>query len=606
MSNNDPLQKTIEAEIIPDNSESTEYSLHQSVKQSPRLDKSPRPEACYRTNPVDDTAFPQYGFEIFLEKIFKAPRWADVLLREIIAVILGVICIDFFCYCAVKVINIGALDERFFSRFCIVWGNSSFAAFLFVMPIIVWLAAVNKRLSASRIILTILVWLTAAKLVYFGRPGTVICGIGLLIFLAAIGTNVQLQIVDFCRYVVSSVCFGGKRILDYFSVLSDKFFGFRLGKWSEIVFPLLAVVVFGAIFILASPDLVRIWNNISNWICHLFEPLPSLNRVLLWLISFWFLAGFLAARYFTPLQEDEQYTESASAKPSVYFDSFRNTLIAVSTLFALYLGHELYTFIQNDFPAGFDYGTYSHLGAAWLTFALFLSTILLWLIFRPSVYNNSRVFVLRAWATFWAMENFLLAAAVYYRLWLYIAKNGLTSLRVVGLLGTTAVVFGLIWVLIWLRNRYSFFWLIRQYAVTVMAIVLIFETMPVQALVYQYNCNRICAGDYAPCLHLKYQRISTEGWLQLFPLLNSKNPVIRNGVAALLYEKAFILQERQKGLQTDFGKAYSTEKWRFYNFVDDAFLKQAEYYHTALEPYYVNEKREQAIHQLLILGNKYY
>ncbi|MDB5384660.1 MAG: hypothetical protein JWM11_306, partial [Planctomycetaceae bacterium] len=62
--------------------------------------------------------------------------------------------------------------------------------------------------------------------------------------------------------------------------------------------------------------------------------------------------------------------------------------------------------------------------------------------------------------------------------------------------------------------------------------------IPVDWLVYSYNVHRILAGDPAPVVQITEHAISPEGLLTLPPLMQSSEPVIRDGIESLLAEKA--------------------------------------------------------------------
>ena len=133
----------------------------------------------------------------------------------------------------------------------------------------------------------------------------------------------------------------------------------------------------------------------------------------------------------------------------------------------------------------------------------------------------------------------------------------------------------------------------------------------------------MCSGNLAPAIHLTDQSISTEGWLQVFPLLHCENETVRQAAAVLLNKERTRIQEklnrRAERIQTvkDKGeKAYrlrsadSSQKcgsqksekrlsegrgsrqslreslssdWRGYCYAESEFLKQAKAYDSALK-----------------------
>jgi len=211
-------------------------------------------------------------------------------------------------------------------------------------------------------------------------------------------------------------------------------------------------------------------------------------------------------------------------------------------LFALYLLFEFQTLWGRVFPPGFHYSGYAHEGAAWLTVALALATALLSIVFRGRMLSDPRLSRLKRLAWLWSLENLLLAIAVYHRLWIYTGFNGMTRMRVVGLLGMTSVVAGFVLV-VWKINRQrSFRWLIRRQLWTVAFALYLYCVLPVDGWVQYYNVSSILSGQPAPSVQIVAHETSDEGWLQLEPLLTCEDVVIREGVSALLADRRIELE----------------------------------------------------------------
>ena len=173
-----------------------------------------------------------------------------------------------------------------------------------------------------------------------------------------------------------------------------------------------------------------------------------------------------------PLLEEwarwEQHPKRGGApSPSPLYAACRNTLVTVIVLFAIYLVFEFKTLWWRVFPPGFHYSGYAHEGAAWLTVALALATLILSLAFRGSILLDPRLRALRRWAWIWSLENVLLAIAVYHRLYIYIGFNGMTRMRIVGIFGISAVLVGFLLVLWKIAHHRGFLWLLRRHLWTV-------------------------------------------------------------------------------------------------------------------------------------------
>ncbi|MEM6690924.1 MAG: DUF4153 domain-containing protein, partial [Planctomycetota bacterium] len=293
------------------------------------------------------------------------------------------------------------------------------------------------------------------------------------------------------------------------------------------------------------------------------------NRVFEWLgyfsmweLPFCIIGGILGLGLMRPLiRTASALVEKVNdEKPSALYAAYRNTLFSVAALFALYLGFEFLTLWRRDFPDGFYYAGYAHQGAAWLTIALMLATGLLSIIFGRSLKHDSRRHALKRLALLWSAENFLLAMAVYNRLAIYVDYNGLTRMRIVGFFGITAVVIGFALVVIKIQKEHSFRWLIRNQLVALAVVMIVHSATPSDTLSHAYNRWCVQNTDEAPSVMLAVKPLSDEGYLQLFPLLDHPDALIRRGVQARLLQRMDEL-EREPVLM-GFNFQGSTQKLR--------------------------------------------
>ena len=250
--------------------------------------------------------------------------------------------------------------------------------------------------------------------------------------------------------------------------------------------------------------------------------------------------------------------------PRPLYLAWRNTLLVVILVYAIYLAFEFHTLWFRVFPKGFYYSGYAHEGAAWLTIGLALATSILSLIFRGRIVRDPRVRRLQLLATIWSVENLLLAAAVYNRLFIYVRFNGLTDMRIVGFYGVSAVVVGFLLVLLKIVRRHNFAWLLQRHLWLGLAVYL-YAITPVDALTTRYNVKRVLAGDLAPSVQISQHPISTEGLLMLEPLLSCSDEIVRKGVAALLDDCRVALEVL----------ADKSSHWTAYQLAETRFLNQA-------------------------------
>jgi hypothetical protein len=313
--------------------------------------------------------------------------------------------------------------------------------------------------------------------------------------------------------------------------------------------PLASVACFGRFFELANPDVSKLVGEgstrISDFLVENFSQFtPNFSEVLFWLAMAWVFAGLLKPLMKASILENFRSPPTAKCSAfeppveSAMYPAYANTLSAVILLFVVYLVFEFQTLWLTEFPPGFYYSGYAHEGAAWLTIALALATVLLSVMFRADVLLDDRLPRLRRLAWVWSALNLCLAAAVYHRLMIYVGFNGMTRMRTVGFLGISAVVAGFLLVVRKIAGGQDFVWLIRRQLWVLAFAGFLFAVIPVDALVHRYNVRRILAGDPAPSVQIGVHPMDAGGLMELFPLLDSDNPLIREGVRAMLAQKA--------------------------------------------------------------------
>jgi len=316
-------------------------------------------------------------------------------------------------------------------------------------------------------------------------------------------------------------------------------------KWLSIVLPTIAFVLFSLIFIFANPDVLKaFWSFVAELFTSIFDWIsqfsPSVSEVLFWLAALWIslvlLRPVINPSLLLAMAIGKSNTSDAAetTAPAPEYAAFRNTLATVIGLFAFYLVFEFVTLWFWEIPKGFYYSGYAHEGAAWLTGALALSTLILSLVFRGRVLHDPRLPKLRKLAWIWSFENMLLALAVYHRLFIYIDFNGMTKMRIIGLFGMTSVVVGFVLVIWKILHQHDLVWLVRRHLWTLAIASYIYLLTPVDAIWVEYDVRRILEGDLAPSVQISVHPIGSEGILLLEPLLDCEDELIREGVRSML------------------------------------------------------------------------
>jgi len=418
-------------------------------------------------------------------------------------------------------------------------GFAGYSALFAVGGGLLVLGAYRPRLGRDFWLLAGLLTLLSFRILWQGSWLAVGVGIALLFSFSMTLSGQRPYVLSVVMYLAQVIRGGFDGLLFYGLKLAGHRAGRPVPRWLNVVLPAGALLLFAAIFTAANPDVLKLVSDTAqqwaraaqNWLLQF-----SFLELLFWLFVLWLSTGLLRP---TPdsaaaAETTEATKPAGDSEPAPLYAPFRNTLCAVIALFVAYLAFEFSTLWFRPFPPGFYYAGYAHEGAAWLTLALALATAILSLIFSGRMLRDPRLATLRRLAWIWSLLNFLLAIAVYHRLLIYIGFNGLTRMRIIGLLGITAVVIGFLLVLWKINRNRSFAWLVRRQLWTVALMTYLYAVLPIDALTVRYNVARIMAGDPKPAVQLVYHPISAEGMLWLDPLLNCSDPIIREGIQALL------------------------------------------------------------------------
>ncbi len=418
-------------------------------------------------------------------------------------------------------------------------GYAGYALLFLVAPALLLCGArwplANK--ASSALIAALLLGL-AARSLWCGNVLATWCGLAGLVALAYQAAGHTAFVFETAAFGLLMFPSGLRRAFLYQQMLGKtRFSGPRVDALA-VGLPLAALLTFGTLFVLANPDVVRLFSDrLALWVERLTDWLGrfSWGEIAFCTMMAVIALGMLRPSWTLDLVGGEQAVGTSDApRPSAWYAPVRNTLWAVNLLFVAYLAFEFRTLWFRTFPAGFHYSGYAHQGAAWLTVALALATAILSVFFRGELLADPRLSRLKKLGSGWALLNVLLAAAVYHRMWIYVGFNGMTRMRTVGLLGTTAVVGGLLLVLWKISRGRNFFWLLRRQLWVLAAMVYLYAVLPVDRWVTDYNVWQMLAGNLAPSVQISEHANSAEGYLRLSPLLECQDETIRKGVRALL------------------------------------------------------------------------
>jgi hypothetical protein len=463
-------------------------------------------------------------------------------------------------------------------------GFAGYAALTIGLPILLLIGVPTKRPKLSTWVLGLLLAGATARLAWCGSGLSLLSGLVVLF-------SFSMSLVGRTPYVLHAAVFasqtfaaGHHGLNHYWTSMARVKPSSRVQNVFAVILPIVTVLVFGTLFIFANPDLAKAINTrlsdffefVNQWWTELA---PELLEILFCIAAGWIAIGLLRPILPEETTDDDSTSgapavqpDAATAKvedesvpePTALFDAFRNTLVVLTVLFAAYLAFEFQTLWFREFPEGFHYSGYAHEGAAWLTVALGLATVMLSIMFRGSVLRDPRMSLLRKLSWAWSLENVILALAVYNRLSIYVNFNGMTRMRTIGLLGITAVLVGFLLVVRKITRRHDFRWLVRRQLWTLAFAIYLYSVLPIDAWVMRHNVNRVLSGDLTPSVQISVHQTSAEGVLQLLPLMDCKNEIIREGVKAILA----LYQDYSENLAAEHAKL----GWTSHQIADESLL----------------------------------
>ena len=427
------------------------------------------------------------------------------------------------------------------------------ALFLLLAPCLFWFGKSENPTGFTTLMLVALLWLVAVRLLWAGSIGVIVSGVVLVFALAMSASGAVPLVLEGLVYAIRVMSDGATWLTGHrLPARSSESFLPRASVSSWLL-PLIAALCFGGIFVLANPDL---FDSLSIQLDKVFRQLGSwFEGISIWEIPFCIAALLVGAGLLRPVMpsfrigavEPEQIPAAGDENVASLYAAFRNTLLTLIGLFAVYLVFEFMTLWKREFPDGFYYAGYAHQGAAWLTFALALATGTLSLVFSGSMLIDRRLPRLRGLAWVWSAQNLLLAAAVYNRLLIYVGYNGMTRMRTVGFFGITLVVIGFGLVVYKIAKGRGFWWLIRAQLVALVLTVILYSLFPVDYVAHRYNANRVLGGYLHPSVMIAVKPIGDEGMIPLLDLMDVDDEIIRNGVIARLAERQVQIREWSQG-----------------------------------------------------------
>ena len=430
-------------------------------------------------------------------------------------------------------------------------GGFGMALLFLVMPVALAVAAKAWRGSVRLGVIVGLLAAVVARCIFEPTTGTVLSGLGLLASLTLSLRARRMFVPEALVSMLSAIERLPSRVRAGFTGIHKVLSRTRMGKVSllPIVIPLALCVVFAGVFALANPVVAHgfgvAWTTITNIV-----GFPSPVRIFVWVMAF-----VAACSLLRPAVRLAKGTETAARESDASATSLlvaRNALGALNVLFLLYNGLDAAYLWAGTPPAGMPTQQYAHQGAFWLTLALVMLTGVIGVMFKGPLAQDARAKTSRTLAYVWMGQGLVLALGTYRRIAIHIGHSGLSDLRIVGILGTTLVVVGVIAIAMKLHRQRTFTWLVRRQLDAFAVTLVLYSVFPTHLVSARVNVSRIEGGEYTPMLHMFRQSLQAESADELIPLLHHKDVRVRQGVAALL-------EQERSNLKAQVGEQHS---WR--------------------------------------------
>ncbi len=419
------------------------------------------------------------------------------------------------------------------------------AVFFVAVPIFIVVAARVRRASVRFGAIVAILLAIAGRCAYAPNVGTVVLGLVSVFALAITLRSRSAFLTDVAAAFGGTLVTLPRKLAGAVEGLrrsisggGEKSAGERL---APVLVPFFLVSIFIGIFGLANP-LVAKWLVAAQRAVHL----PSGMRAVLWL--FYFGGALLLLR---PAMATSSAPEAAECDDDASKGSrsvAQNALVALNALFLMYNALDATYLWAGSPPPGVSERAYAHQGAAWLTVAIAVLTFVVGIMFRGALAHDAKAKLARVLAFAWLGQGLVLALGTFRRLGIHITTSGLSSIRILGMMGTGLVVVGLVQVGVKLLRRRTFTWLVRRQLDALVLGLLAFSILPTHLVSAGINVHRVMEREYQALVHVEEEVVEVESAAALLPIVGHEDERIRRGMAALLLNERDALRERTTGL----------------------------------------------------------
>ena len=289
--------------------------------------------------------------------------------------------------------------------------------------------------------------------------------------------------------------------------------GWSLG--GIIVLPLIVGLVFFQIYRVGNPRfealtagfLDGLWTLIADLLTSIFTP-----HALFFLFAM-FVAGVLLYRHAPPvvLQWEQRWTDTLMRvrmrRPHWMAPTGMNLLererrmgvvllVLVNVLLAVVNAIDIsWVWFGFEVPQDFSLKQFVHEGTWALIVSILLSMVILLHLVRGSQNFYSRGDLLKQLALLWVCQNFILGISVFLRNYHYISFHGLSYKRIGVIVFLALVLVGLITLFFKVKQRKSFFYLIRLNTWALFLLLVGLSTVDWDMVIVRYNLRHDNPGE---------------------------------------------------------------------------------------------------------------
>ena len=451
---------------------------------------------------------------------YRAPRTMPARPREIFAA-LGLVV---------------AADLALWSGKNTYLGGFGAAAFFVVVPVLLLVAARARRVTLRLGATLAMFAAVAARCAFAPGIGTVLLGLLGVFALAITMRSRTTFMTDVAASFGSTFATIPQRLVAFASGVR-KHGATRAGtSAAHILIPAALVATFVGIFALANPLIARWLGGLSRVVS-----VPAPGRVVTW--AFLLFGAILLVRPAVRRSAAREAADTTGETTRGTIMLARNALVPLNVVFFLYNALDATYLWAGSPPPGVSERQYAHEGAAWLTVALALLTVVVGVMFRGPLAHDPRGKLARILAFGWLAQGLVLALGTFRRLAIHITTSGLSNVRILGIFGTGVVALGLVLVGVKLLRRHAFVWLLRRQLDALVVALLGFCLLPTHLISARVNVSRVMAHQYQALVNIEEQADEAESAAALLPLVDHDDERIRRGVAAILLNERDALRK---------------------------------------------------------------